>query len=167
LKENKYSTRVYKNNESPFIFPGRESSHQLPQLGSVVTMSNYSKLNSNNGSLGSLTHVEDIDNADHGASNTGLGLFRSSSGSTDLKRPLTSPDLESGGHDDDPFYVFREDLYRKLDLVDESLQEYLRIVYQTVRSSTPRFTRLCLVTGYLFLYVLTSSFSLGFVGQYL
>lgn len=33
----------------------------------------------------------------------------------------------------DPFYVFREDLYRKLELVDESLAEYLRVVYQTVR----------------------------------
>lgn len=32
----------------------------------------------------------------------------------------------------DPFYVFREDLYRKLELVDEALAEFLRVVHQTV-----------------------------------
>jgi syntaxin 6 len=42
-----------------------------------------------------------------------------------LKEPLTATDT------DDPFYVFREDLYRKLDLVEENLTEYLRIVHQT------------------------------------
>jgi hypothetical protein len=47
-------------------------------------------------------------------------------GNPDLKEPLNV------SHDDDPFYVFREDLYRKLDLVDEGLAEYLRIVHQTV-----------------------------------
>jgi hypothetical protein len=47
-----------------------------------------------------------------------------------LSEPLTA----NGAHPDseDPYYVFREDLYRKLDLVDESLAEYLRIVHQTV-----------------------------------
>lgn len=40
-----------------------------------------------------------------------------------LQEPLT---------EEDPFYVFREDLYRKLDLVEEGLTEYLRIVHQTV-----------------------------------
>lgn len=129
-------------------------------------MSNYSKLNSKNGKIESLTHVEDTYDGEEGSSTSGLGLFRSVGGSADLKRPLTAPDLESGGHDDDPFYVFREDLYRKLDSVDECLQEYLRIVYQTVRCSPPRFTRFCQVTGHLLMYVLTSSFSsLGFVGH--
>ena len=32
----------------------------------------------------------------------------------------------------DPFYVFREDLYRQLERVDETLTDYLRIVHQTV-----------------------------------
>jgi hypothetical protein len=32
----------------------------------------------------------------------------------------------------DPFYVFREDLYRQLERVDEALAEYLRVVHQTV-----------------------------------
>lgn len=32
----------------------------------------------------------------------------------------------------DPFYVFRKDLYRKLELVDEALAEFLRVVHQTV-----------------------------------
>jgi len=45
-----------------------------------------------------------------------------------LSEPLTS----NGQADEDPFYVFREDLYRKLEHVDESLAEYLRIVHQTV-----------------------------------
>ena len=42
-----------------------------------------------------------------------------------LHEPLTAAE-------DDPFYVFREDLYRKLDLVEENLTEFLRIVHQTV-----------------------------------
>jgi len=33
----------------------------------------------------------------------------------------------------DPFYVFRDDLEKKLECVDESLAEYLRIVHHTVR----------------------------------
>ena len=69
--------------------------------------------------------------------------FRSSSKSTrsfrtvsvgnqELKEPLTG----AMHHDDDPFYVFREDLYRKLDLVDDGLAEFLRLVHQTVRNRT-------------------------------
>lgn len=46
--------------------------------------------------------------------------------SSELSEPLTK-------QDDDPFYVFREDLYRQLELVDEALVEYLRVVHQTVR----------------------------------
>lgn len=46
----------------------------------------------------------------------------------ELSEPLTSTDEESS----DPFYVFRQDLRRKIELVDESLAELLRIVYQTV-----------------------------------
>ena len=47
-----------------------------------------------------------------------------------LQEPLTA---DSQAADvSDPFYVFREDLYRKLESVDESLAEYLRIVHQTV-----------------------------------
>jgi syntaxin 6 len=41
-----------------------------------------------------------------------------------LHEPLTTAE-------DDPFYVFREDLYRKLDIVEENLTEFLRIVHQT------------------------------------
>ena len=54
---------------------------------------------------------------------------RTSNGVSELlKEPLTDVEVE-----DDPFYVFREDLYRKLDLVEDSLTEYLRVVHQTVR----------------------------------
>lgn len=63
-------------------------------------------------------------------------------GNPDLKEPLTGG--VGGGammmmtttnhyESDDPFYVFREDLYRKLDLVDDGLAEFLRLVHQTVR----------------------------------
>jgi hypothetical protein len=48
----------------------------------------------------------------------------------ELEAPLNDPEAQ----ENDPFYVFREDLFRKLDLVDEGLAEYLRIVQQTVRS---------------------------------
>jgi hypothetical protein len=61
---------------------------------------------------------------------------RSTSASHDpaggLSQPLTGSGDEEAGEDADPFYVFRADLYRKLELVDESLAEYLRVVHQTV-----------------------------------
>lgn len=60
---------------------------------------------------------------------------RNNSANPELKEPLRANG--SGNQDDDPFYVFREDLYRKLDLVDDGLTEYLRIVHQTVGSSSP------------------------------
>jgi hypothetical protein len=49
-----------------------------------------------------------------------------------LSEPLTANGDEEAGDSADPFYVFRADLYRKLELVDESLAEYLRVVHQTV-----------------------------------
>ena len=50
------------------------------------------------------------------------------------RKSLEEPLTDTSEHEDssDPFYVFREDLYRKLESVDESLAEYLRIVQQTV-----------------------------------
>jgi hypothetical protein len=60
---------------------------------------------------------------------------RNSSANPELKEPLRGNG--SGNNEDDPFYVFREDLYRKLDLVDDGLTEYLRIVHQTVGSLSP------------------------------
>mmetsp|Transcript_42826 Transcript_42826/g.63534 ORF Transcript_42826/g.63534 Transcript_42826/m.63534 type:complete len:339 (-) Transcript_42826:105-1121(-) len=50
--------------------------------------------------------------------------------SAEMKQPLTK-DVERGDDVEDPFYVFREDLYRKLDLVDETLTEYTRIIRHT------------------------------------
>ena len=35
---------------------------------------------------------------------------------------------------EDPYFVFRGDLVTKLDLVDQSLAEFLRVVHQTVSS---------------------------------
>lgn len=75
-------------------------------------------------------HHEDMDDADP-TSSSSLPTFSSSSKRQDssLSEPLNSAE---NGATDDPFYVFREDLYRKLELVDESLAEYLRVVHQTV-----------------------------------
>jgi purine-nucleoside phosphorylase len=63
-----------------------------------------------------------------------------------LSQPLTAFTSNSNNHADgnanshqlpqlsaDPFYVFRDDLYRQLSRVDETLAEYLRVVHQTVR----------------------------------
>ncbi|GKY92780.1 hypothetical protein MPSEU_000247800 [Mayamaea pseudoterrestris] len=56
------------------------------------------------------------------------GLSRKSQLPIELSEPLTNGDSQS---QNDPFYVFRSDLYRNLDSVDESLAEYLRVVHQT------------------------------------
>ena len=58
--------------------------------------------------------------------------------SSELSEPLTSAntsivDESLGGDPGDPYYVFRSDLQRKLELVDEGLAEFLRIVHETVR----------------------------------
>jgi hypothetical protein len=58
--------------------------------------------------------------------------------SSELSEPLTSAntsviDESLGGDSGDPYYVFRSDLQKKLELMDESLADYLRIVHETVR----------------------------------
>jgi hypothetical protein len=54
---------------------------------------------------------------------------------TPLSEPLTALGSAEGGFDErDPYYVFRDDLQRKLTTVDESLAEFLRIIHQTVRA---------------------------------
>jgi hypothetical protein len=52
----------------------------------------------------------------------------------DTRASLAEPLTANGQGSEDPFFVFRKDLYRKLEQVDEGLAEYLRIVHQTVRS---------------------------------
>lgn len=49
-----------------------------------------------------------------------------------LSEPLTQGN-ETNSDGNDPYYVFQVDLSRKLELVDEALAEFLRLVYQTVR----------------------------------
>lgn len=56
----------------------------------------------------------------------------------ELSEPLTSVgsivDEELGSSvAGDPYFVFRKDLQRKLELVDETLADFLRIVHETVR----------------------------------
>ena len=61
-------------------------------------------------------------------------------GNEELSQPLTVAsevnDLESLGTDSgDPYFVFRRDLQTKLEQVDESLADYLRIIHETVSRS--------------------------------
>lgn len=56
---------------------------------------------------------------------------------SELSEPLTSAgasivDEELGSTGGDPYFVFRKDLQKKLELVDESLADFLRIVHETV-----------------------------------
>lgn len=55
-----------------------------------------------------------------------------------LSEPLTTAssivDESLGGDSADPYFVFRSDLQRKLESLDEYLADYLRIVHETVRS---------------------------------
>jgi hypothetical protein len=63
--------------------------------------------------------------------------FSFSSSSRNKAQPLglSEPLHVANGKDisEDPFYVFKEDLHRKVEQVDESLAEFLRIIHQTVR----------------------------------
>ena len=61
---------------------------------------------------------------------------------SELSEPLTANsvtsipvDEESGADPGDPYFVFRADLKKKLELVDESLAEYLRVVNETVSNA--------------------------------
>jgi len=58
---------------------------------------------------------------------------------SELSEPLTATsivdeELGSNSQAGDPYFVFRKDLQKKLELVDESLADFLRIVHETVRS---------------------------------
>jgi hypothetical protein len=88
---------------------------------------------SDNSDRGQRIRVPNGDEHD-GESSSSLRLTRSTSAahSDALSQPLNANGDEEAGENADPFYVFRADLYRKLELVDESLAEYLRVVHQTV-----------------------------------
>ena len=64
------------------------------------------------------------------SSASGASFLRQQRPPDDLAEPLTG-DLEEGVAED-PFFVFRGDLVAKLDLVDQGLAEFLRVVHQTV-----------------------------------
>lgn len=100
---------------------------------SIIMSSKYATLDEESG--GALPsqeeHHEDIlDNDDDDVQSVSILSRRSRVVDEEsLHEPLTSSPQEDV---DDPFHVFREDLYRKLDLVEEGLTEYLRIIHQTV-----------------------------------
>ncbi len=50
-----------------------------------------------------------------------------------LSEPLTGDSFDEEGSSD-PYFVFRSDLQHQLEVVDEILTEYLRIVHETVRT---------------------------------
>jgi len=54
---------------------------------------------------------------------------------SELSEPLTASsvvDESLGGDSGDPYFVFRKDLQRKLELVDDALADYSRVVHETV-----------------------------------
>ena len=56
--------------------------------------------------------------------------------SSELSEPLTTAssviDESLGSEAGDPYFMFRADLQKKLELVDESLADFLRVVHETV-----------------------------------
>lgn len=78
--------------------------------------------------------VSNLDSISVASSKRRFGRKRINS---ELSEPLTSAgtsivDEELGSSGGDPYFVFRKDLHRKLELVDEALADYLRIVHETV-----------------------------------
>ena len=67
------------------------------------------------------------------SSSTATNASNLSPSSSNHKQALSEPLTGNGVQPSDPYYVFREDLYRKLELVDEAMAEYLRVVHETVR----------------------------------
>ena len=67
------------------------------------------------------------------ASKASSRLLRQRTTPEPLAEPLTATTIDAEDEAADPYYVFRGDLFQKLDLVDESLAEYLRVIHQTVR----------------------------------
>jgi hypothetical protein len=67
-----------------------------------------------------------------------IGPSSTASDDEDRRKSLSEPLTlnGTGEHVSDPFYVFREDLYRQLERVDETLTEYLRVVHQTVGATS-------------------------------
>ena len=62
---------------------------------------------------------------------SGASSFRMRSHENEhLSEPLTAGHNDS--HHEDPYFVFRADLIQQLELVDEGLAEFLRVVHQTV-----------------------------------
>lgn len=123
---------------------------------------------SNDGKLRSVPSASEDDNdlLQRGSS--------SSKQSSSLSEPLTA---NGNSASEDPFYVFREDLYRKLEQVDEGLADYLRIVHQTVSRATGKGGRTwsslflfvsCRLTTIQHLHLFSRSLvlSTGHLGQY-
>ena len=83
----------------------------------------------------SISHVDDETDQDDLIS-IRSSLSRKSALPPELSEPLTNSAAllaSSSQSQEDPYYLFRSELYRKLEAVDESLAEFLRVVHQTVR----------------------------------
>ena len=71
---------------------------------------------------------------------------------SELSEPLTSTastsvlDESIGGSSGDPYFVFRSDLQNQLELVDEFLTDFLRIVHETVRTYTDHHQKIYIIT---------------------
>ena len=94
------------------------------------------ELGSNAEDMESVQFADVASRASNRSSSRLSSSFRKHPHSAELKEPLTGGGNGANTNDheaNDPFYVFREDLYRKIDMVDEGLAEYQRVVRETVR----------------------------------
>ena len=92
-------------------------------------MSVYKPFDDSVGSISKGTSYADDDTISLRSMSSRASKLRRKVNKKSLSEPLTEEKSV------DPFYVFRDDLYRKLELVDEGLAEYLRVVHETVSGS--------------------------------
>ena len=111
------------------VSPTSSSSHPTNKLGTRGKNKNLDlqqslmsdvEMNGGNGSLGSSTNG-------NGNGNTTINL-RNGNHNVSIKNGSSSLMVS----DDDPFYVFKEDLQIKLEMLDDGLQRFERIVQVTV-----------------------------------
>jgi hypothetical protein len=93
----------------------------------VLTMAEYAKLDEEHGEI----NRNSPGDTKRRFPRLGKGLPTDSH----LSTPLNGSAQHGDGRFDstDPYYVFQHDLVNKLELVDEALAEFLRVVHQTVR----------------------------------
>lgn len=90
-------------------------------------MKKYSTVSNSSDSTSQMRDCESISLASSRRRLTGSKRFN-----RELAEPLTGDSFDEEGSSD-PYFVFRSDLQDQLEVMDELLTEYLRIVHETVR----------------------------------